>query len=229
MMDIELAYSDPSTNYAANTLSKSGINIQDKFPTDLVSIEEQVLKINGQIMGKIIPIGQQNIRLEVSLSDEGYSLLELMSHPMEIQVEYRIEGHLHPLSQTVTIEINPRLLAQLDMKNLLQSFSVLENTSMQDVIKLSSQIDPLREDEGVLNRVEVVLHFQFEDHSVFQGPFRLSSAGTLASGQVIKFLKYSDDFSINVSGQAIYEDGRRDIIDFETSDQIIVIDENKLK
>jgi hypothetical protein len=228
-LDVELSYNSKTNQYVSNTLSKSGIELQKRFPGELVSIEEQVLKINGQNVGRIIPIGNQNIRLEINLPDDGLSLMKLFAHAIEFKVEYMIQGQMVPLSQTLSLDINPSLIKQLDAQNIMNSFSVLENTSMLDVIKLSSQIDALRENEGILNRVEVMLEFNFENQTVFRGPFRLSSAGTLASGQAIQFLKYSEDFSVKVSGEAFYEDGKRDIMTFETKEQIIVIDENKLK
>ncbi len=227
-MEIALSYDQKKLGSVRTTLKKNGLALNEKFPTNLASIEEQPLKINGKTIGEIIPIGNQNVRFEIQLPDDGLSLLNLFLKPINFKIDYTINGY-QPHSQIIPLFIAPFLLEALDPDQILESFSVIENSSLTHVIKISSKLQQSLENEGALNYVEVLLEFNFQTKKVFRGPYRFSSFGTLASEVTIPFLKHSNDYSIKVKGLAYYENGKRNIVPFETKDEIIVLDEGIFK
>lgn len=224
-MEVALSYNQQELRKVSQILKKENLVLTEKFPENLASIEEQPLKINRQTVGKIIPIGNQNVRFEIQLPDNGLSLLNLFLKPINFKMDYTINGLQEVYSQTILLEIAPLLLESLDPDQVLESFSVIENTTLTDGIKISSKLDPLLENEGTLNYVEVSLEFIFQNKKVFRGPYRFSSYATLGSEITIPFLKYADEYSVKITGQALYENGKR-TIDFESTDEIIILDES---
>ena len=220
-MEVELTFDQQAFEKAKKTLKSYGLELEDKFPGHLASIEEQVLKMNGKTIGDIIPIGNQNVRFEIQLANDGLTLLQLFQNHIQFKVDYHINRQLKPYRQDIQLNIDPALLGNLDPQQPLESFSVIDHSTMTDIIKISSFLDGQLTDEEALNYVEISLEINFENNKVFHGPFRLSSAGTLASHKVIEFLKHSENYSVTVSGQAFYENGRREIETFKTTRQII--------
>jgi hypothetical protein len=225
-LDVSLKLDTEKINGVQEKLAAYNIELEQSFPKKYMTIDEQSISIKG-LSGRVIPVGHENIRIELMLPDDGLSLIKLFSGPILFNMNYTVQGKLAPFKQQVEIAIDPSLLNGIDQQAILNSFSAVENMSLIEVVKLSSLLDAARENEETLNRVDVSLEFQFENQTVFRGPIRLSSNGTLASDQVIEFLKYSDEYKIKVSGTAYYENGTREIKTFSTTDQIILIDESK--
>lgn len=226
--DVQLDLDNDEIEKAKESLTDYNVEFQTAFPTKFVDVQEQKISIKG-LPGKVIPVGYQSVRVELLLPDDGLSLIKLFTGPMLFDIDYSIQGKLTPFTQKMEMNIEPSLLAQIDRKAILNSFSVIENESLIEVVNITSLLDASQENEETLNRVDVALEFRFENQSVFRGPIRLSSNGTLAADQTIEFLKYSDDYEIKVSGTAYYENGSRTIKPFSTKDQFILIDESKFE
>ena len=122
--------------------------------------EEQAIKVKG-IAGTLIPLGQQNVRIEFDLQDENLSLIKLFTGPIEFNLDYTIQDKLNPLRQKMSLKIDQTILEQFDPKAVLESFSTMESTSLSDFVKVSSLLDASRTDEEALKRVDVTLEFQF--------------------------------------------------------------------
>jgi hypothetical protein len=227
-IDVALNFNEQKVSEAKDSLSGYGIKLNNKFPSDLVEIKEQGIKVKG-LAGNIIPLGQCNFRIEFSLPDENLSLLKLFTGPIEFNLDYSVDNKLKPQSQTLSLEVDQSILDQFNPQAVLESFSTIESNSISDFVKVSSLLDASRTKEEALNRVDVILEFQFQNQTIVHGPFRLSSHGTLASDQTVQFLKHSDEYQIKVTGKAYYENGTRDIKKFLTTDQIILITEDSLR
>ncbi|MFK7774342.1 MAG: hypothetical protein AB8F94_19495 [Saprospiraceae bacterium] len=224
-MEVALSFDQSALKKATQSLSENGLILEQKFPDSLVSISRQPLKINGETVGYIIPIGNQNVRFKVKLEEESLTLLQLFTGTINFKLDYYIKVHQQSYSQNIKLEINPLLIEDMTQGKILENFSVIEMSNMTDVVKVSSQLDPKLDNEGTLNFVEVMLEFNFQNETVFRGPYRFSSYSTLASELTIPFLKFSDNYSIKVKGFADYKNGRRDIKPFSENSNIIVIDE----
>jgi hypothetical protein len=230
-MEVALSFDKKALKKATKKLKKNGLSMEQGFPVGLASIDEQPLKINGKTVGKIIPIGNQNVRFEITLKDESLTLYELFTSAINFKIDYEIDGHQQPYSQHIDLEIKRSLLENITEGKILERFSVIDMSMMTDVVNISSQLDAglNNDNEGILNFVEITLEFNFENETVFHGPLHFSSYSTHASEMIINFLKYSDNYSVKVTGYADYDNGRRDIEPFTADNQFIILDENIFK
>ncbi|MGK0174138.1 MAG: hypothetical protein ACI9AT_000518 [Ulvibacter sp.] len=225
-MAVNLSYDQVALKKAGKMLNENGLVLQEKFPAHLAEIKEQKLKINGKTLGEIIPIGNQNVRFEIELTDDPLSLYQLFTGPIEFEITYSIKGALQPYSQIIKLDIDPSIIDKLNPDQIMESFSVIEKSSLTEKVMLSSQLDRTLPNYEALNYVEVTLEFNFENRTVSMGPYRLSSHSLEDSKEIVDFIKYSKDYTVKVSGQAVYENGKREIKPFLESSKILVLDES---
>ncbi|NER16551.1 hypothetical protein [Spongiivirga citrea] len=231
-LEVELGYDPKYLEEVNNVLSKKGLVLEKKIPNNLIYINDQSFKLNGENAGKIIPIGNSILRLKVLLQDEQLSLIKLFpkSNNIDFNLNYKIQESQQPKSQQLVLKVPESLLKDIDYENLIDKFNVIESNTITDNVRISSQLSPSLDNEGTLNYIEVSLQFIFDNKTVFRGPFRLSSYSTLASENNISFVKHSENYKIKVSGKAYYENGERDIVeDLVVDSKFITLEENIFK
>ncbi|MEP7257926.1 MAG: hypothetical protein ABI687_06055 [Flavitalea sp.] len=229
-IETELGYDTPQFSAAAAKLAGKGITLEKKLPQNIMIIDEQPLKINGKTIGRIIPVSNQIIRLDMDLVEGAKTIAELFPRfgRLVFNVDLKISRDQPPFSQPVSLLVDSALLQKLDYAQPLKSFNVIERAALTGNVKVSSNISAARTDEGTLNYIEIIMDFKFADKSVLYGPFRLSAYNTIASEMNIPFLKYSEEYSITVSGRAVYDNGEINVKPFETKTGVIVLDDAML-
>ncbi|PHN01582.1 hypothetical protein [Flavilitoribacter nigricans] len=228
-LNVSLDYNPEQIKQANRALRAYDTALNPKFPGDLAFIQEQPLKINGRTVGRIIPAGNQHIRLEIDLPDDGLALRRLFMPSFNFDLDYTIRESNTLYSQTLAVAIDRELTDAFDNARPLASFNVIEQNKLTEKVVLASMLRPSQEDQDALKYIEVTLAFHFGEQTVFKGPYLLSHyALTIGSEIEIPFVKYSENYQVEVKGKAFYENGEQEIKPFETNDQIIVIDENRL-
>ena len=229
-IETELGYDQTQFDAAAAKLAGKGITLERKLPQNIMVIDEQPLKINGKTIGRIIPVSNQIIRLEMDLVEGAKTITELF--PKMGRLVFNVDlkpGRDQPsVSQPVSLWVDSTLLNKLDYTQPLKSFNIIERSALTGNAKISSNISAARTEEGTLNYIEVVLDFKFTDRSVLYGPFRLSAYNTIASEMNVPFLKYSEDYSVTVLGRAVYDNGEINVKPFVTKTGVIVLDDAML-
>ncbi len=231
-IEVTLGYDETKFEEANKLLLKKGLSLEKNPPRSVSLFENQVLKMNNQVIGQIIPINGEILRLEIELPDQELSLIKLFpqNNTNTFDLNSKINLGLNEFNQKITFHVPIELLNAADYEHLIKKFNIVESNTLTDHVKISSQLSPSLNNEGALQYVEVSLKFSFDDKVVFKGPFRLSSYSTLSSEKNISFLKYSENYQINVTGTAYYEDGHRDINnDFSADVKFIVLEEGMFK
>ena len=214
-LETRLGYDKKLFNKARRELLKKKL-VLEKSPSEaILYIDEQPLRINGKVIGRIVPISNQILRLKIDLPDEDLSLLELFpeSNNITFDVTFKAYNRQKEYMQKIALKLPKKLMKNIDYTSLIDKFNKVESNTITDLIKISSQLKTSLPDEGPLKYCEIKLEFLFENNVMHKGPFSLSATGTLASEMEIEFVKYSENYSIKVSGTAFYEDGKRDIKD----------------
>ena len=224
-LEAKLDYKEDNFNKASKVLHEAGLVLTEGFPYKLAFVEPQPLKINGRTRGKIIPIGQQIVRLEINLSEGTKTLAELFLKPLYFSLDYTFNETKNTSAQILSLNIDSELLKGFSFEEPQKSFTIIENTSFTDAVRVSSKLSANLPDEGTLNYVEVLLEFDFQNKKTFHGPYRLSSYGTLSSELTVPFFKHAEGYTVCVNGLAYYENGIRKIKTFKTTAQIILLDE----
>lgn len=229
-LDADLEYDTLLLQKVRAALQPKNIQLEHQLPADLFSIKEQPLKIRGKTVGSIIPVSNRTVRLEINLAEEGKSIIELFPKigrtTFKIDFDFFTDTGAIPFTQEVSLQVDRLLLDQLDYSQPLKSFEILENTGLTENVELISNLDASLPNEGVLYWIEVLLEIQDAGEVVLRGPYRLSAYNTLAARMTIPVLKKSQAMQIVVSGRAMYENGERNIVPFETKDMIIQMSEN---
>lgn len=230
VLETALTYNAQAFEAVANKLSGKGITLEKKLSQQALSIEEQPLKINGKTLGRIVPVSNEILRLELNLPEGAKTIAEIFPKVgnTSFTIDFKVLPNQPPISQTLTLQVDSASLARLDYTEPLKSFQVVERTELTDNLKISSNVSASRPNEGALNYLEVLLDVKFPDRSSLYGPYRLSAYNTISSEIIVPFLKYSNDYTVTVSGRAIYDDGEIDIKPFETHTGIIVLDDAML-
>lgn len=226
-VETALGYDETQFAAAAAKLAGKGVTVQKKLLQNIITLDEQPLKINGKTIGRIIPVGNQIIRLEMNLVEGAKTIAELFpkaGHPV-FNLDYKIGGEGELVSQPVSFVVDSSLLARLDYTQPLKSFNVLERTALTGNLKISSAISAARVKEGALNYLEIILEIKFTDRSVLYGPYRLSGYNTLASELTVPFLVHTDKYRIVISGRAVYDNGEINIKPFESKTVVIVLED----
>ncbi|MBC8754062.1 hypothetical protein H2O64_05230 [Kordia sp. YSTF-M3] len=235
-IESKLGYNSEKFTAAGQVLHTKGLVLEKNPPKALLEINAQPLKANGKTIGRIIPIGNQILRFEFDLVEENLSLLKLfLANDNTFNLDYKTGQGQKEDNQEITLEIPESILKQLDYTDLINEFNVVEsNTStLIDAIKITSNLSPVLKDtgEGTLKYIEISLEFLFEDKTVFRGPKRFSSHSVKGSEDEVNFMKYSDNYTIKVTGTAYYEFGHRDIIKDNsfTNTKFITLQESMFK
>nr|WP_299344190.1 hypothetical protein [Allomuricauda sp.] len=214
------------------TLIKKGVHLEEWPPNSLMRIEQQPLLINGKTIGKVIPINNQILRLEISIPDNTMAINELF--PKNTRSSFELVCTIDPgqkkFRETIAIELPKNLLDRLRPDQVTKMFNIVESNTLADRVKVSSHLLPMSEDMGALDYIQIVLVFSFDNQKkVFRGPFNLSSNSTFASELEIPFIKHSENYQVSVSGKAFYEFGERKIKeDFIPSSKFIQLEEGIL-
>lgn len=227
-IDVSLEYDKEKLDAANAQLKDYGVVIQERVPKSILSIEEQPLKINGRHMGRIVPLSGKMLRLEIDIDEGAKTFADLFPKAggISFKVDFTMNGMVELQTEELLLQVDSSLLAQIDYNKPLESFNVIENTELTETVKVVSSLDAAREQEEALHHVDVILEFQFDDRKVNRGPYRLSSYNTLASELTIPFLKFSNDYTITISGTAFYANGYRTITPFSVDrGKIIVLEE----
>jgi hypothetical protein len=216
-MEVKLGYKKVQFDQANQVLKQQGFILESNFPKELVFIDGQPLQLNGEVTGKIIPIDSDLLKLEIELQEDNLSLIELIAHnDVSFYVNYKHYDLRKDERQKMLFEVPDEIRKQIDYEKMINEFNVIETNTLTDIIKITSNLSSdLGEDaEGKLNYIEVSLEFLFENGKrVFRGPFKMSSASVLGSEKSELFTKYSENYSIKVTGKAHYENGEREIKD----------------
>ena len=233
-IETRLGYDAIKFAMAKQALKKKGMILENNPPKTVMSISEQPLKAEGSTIGSILPISNQILRFEIDLPDENLSLLELFLQTNNtFDLYYKENQGQNEAGQKITIEIPEEISKQLDLTDLLNEFSIIEINALTvtDAILITSNLWPVLEDtgEGTLDYIEISLEFLFDDKTVFYQPERFSSYSVNGSKKVLEFVKYSDNYTIKVTGIAYYEFGERTIIKdniFTNNNENIILQES---
>ena len=216
-MGVKLGYQKELLAKANEELNKYGFTLEKSIPKKTLFIDEQPLQIRGQTTGKIIPIDSDILELKLELQDEGLSLIKLLAkNDVSFNLNFKAYDSRNEFPQNTLFEVSDDIIKQIDYENMIGEFNVIQTNSITDWIKITSNLSSdLGEDaEGKLNYIEVSLEIHFDNEKVsFWGPYPMSSASVLGSEKSIPFVKYSDNYSIKVTGKAYYENGVREIKD----------------
>lgn len=226
-VETELGYQQDHLDAVKKELGQKSVVLSENLPQDLIAIQEQPLKISGKTVGKIIPVSNRILRLEIDLLEEAKSIATLFPKvgTVGFKIDYTIDGNTK--SQEIHLSVDKSLLDKLNYGEPLVSFAVVDDSPLSAAVRVSSHFDAAQPDEGRLDYLEVLLEFQFGNGmATLRGPYRLSAYNTLAADVIVPFLKQSSDYKIIVSGRALYENGERNFQPFETKDQIIGLDES---
>lgn len=231
-LEVILGYDDNKFAQADQLLKEKGLSLEKNPPRSLLFFENQTLKVNGKILGEMIPISNQIFHLEITLPDEQLSLIKLFpqNNSTTFDLIGKMDTSIQEFNQKVALHVPNELLKSLDYEHIIKKFNVIESNALTDHVKISSQLSPVLEDEGALQFIEVSLKFSFDDRDVYKGPFRLSSYSTLSSEKYVSFIKYSENYKIGITGTAYYEDEHWDIKNEHVVDsKFIVLEENMFK
>ncbi len=231
-LDVALGHDTLLFEQAKEALGKINVKLQARISKRVLRIPRQSLKINGRSVGEIIPIDNQLLRLEIDLTEDGKSILEVFPKVggVPFQIAMEVPGLPERIVQNINLIAPKELLARLDYKNPLVSFNVIEETNLTETVNISNKLNNESNDhEGTLNYVEVLLEFNFPNKTVVHGPFRLSPTNSFASEREIPFVKHHQKYRIVVSGRAVYENGWRDCVPFTSDKKIIMLEDNMLK
>lgn len=211
-LETELTYNSDLFKISVEELNKKGLKLESKPPKEVLFIDEQPLKVLGKTIGKIIPISNRLLRLEIDLPDDGMSLLKFFppSNDLVFNLNFKTHDTQKTFKQELSLKVPEGLLKESDFGHLIKKFNIVEINKLTDHVTVTSHLEPIKP-EGVFNYCKIWLEFQFDDKKVFVGPNSFSAEDTLASNLIIPFMKYSENYSIKVSGTAFYEDGQRDI------------------
>ncbi|AUC81023.1 hypothetical protein [Lacinutrix sp. Bg11-31] len=217
-------------------LNAKGVILESNTPKTVIKFEEQPLKSSGKTIGKITPISNQILRFEIDLQEENLDLIKLFLQTNNtFNLDYKVFQGQKEGSQKISLKIPENILKQLDFTDLQKEFNTIEsNTStIIDAIKITSNLSPVLEStgEGTLEYIEISLAFLFQDKTVFRGPKRFSSHSVNGSEEEIYFMKYSEDYTIKITGTAYYEFGQRDIVNNNsfTNTKYITLQESMFK
>jgi hypothetical protein len=236
-INAELAQKPEELKRLRSELSKKGIKLESNIPSTLLKIEEQALKINGKTLGKIYPVSNNLIKLEIDLVQEAKTIIDLF--PKNTMVSFPLEStFVDDGSKSVSIiqlSLSPILLRKLNYEDPIKSFDVYENSSLTHQIQLVNNLFSTdkntanAESYGALNYLEVMVEISFSNKSVIRGPYKLSAYNTQAASTLVPFLKEEPNYTLTVSGRALYESGIREIVPFSINSDIVGIDESMLK
>jgi hypothetical protein len=234
MLDLELTHQPELFRAAEAELKKKGITLQNTIPARLLMIEEQALKIRGKTVGRVYPVSNNLIKLEINVAEESKTLIELFPKvgTTNFSLEYTFAADKSKFSHELPIVIDKSLLAKLDYSKPMASFDEYENSPLTKEVQLISNVFSTDKQEagyGALDRVEVMVEIGFSGSTTLRGPYNLSAYNTLASKVNVPFLVKENNYTLTVSGRVFYEDGIRDIVPFTTQSDIINIDETVLK
>lgn len=234
MLDLELGHKPEVFKVVEADLKKKGIELENSIPTKLLTIEAQPLKIRGKTMGRIYPVSNNLIKLEIDVSEESKTLIELFpkAGTTNFSLEYTFASDKSKFSNELPIAIDKSLLAKLDYSKPMLSFDEYENNALTKEIQILNNLFSTDKQEagyGALDRVEVMVEIGFSGGSTLRGPYNLSAYNTMASKVNVPFLIKENNYTLTISGRVFYEDGIRDIVPFTTNSDIINIDETVLK
>ena len=226
IMECKLLHNQKIFESAQKTLTLKGLKLESNPPKRIITIDEQPLKMRGKTLGKIIPVSNEIVRLEIDLPEEAKTLLELftLNALNTFKIDYLFNNEL--LTQEFTLDADKELLAKITKENVLESFETYSNQALLKEVKLLSNLDAQRPDEGALNYIETLLEFNFGSSTELKGPYRLSAYNTLAAERMVEFLKINTNYTLTVSGRAVYDNGTRDILPFTVEGDIISLDES---
>jgi hypothetical protein len=236
-MNVELSQKPEELKRLQAELAKKGIKLESTIPSTLLKIEEQALKINGKTLGKIYPVSNNLIKLEIDLVQDAKTIIDLF--PKNTKVSFPLEATFvddgsKNISQ-IQLNLKPVLLRKLNYEDPIKSFDVYENTALTHQIQLLNNLFSTdknitnAESYGALNYLEVMIEISFSTKSVIRGPYKLSAYNTQAASTMVPFLKEEPNYTLTVSGRALYESGIREIIPFTINSDIVGIDESMLK
>lgn len=236
-MNVELSQKPEELKRLQTDLARKGIKLESTIPSTLLKIEEQALKINGKTLGKIYPVNNNLVKLEIDLVQEAKTIVDLF--PKNTKVSFPLEATFvddgsKNISQ-IQLSLSQILLRKLNYEDPIKSFDVYENTSLTHQIQLVNNLFSTdknianAESYGALNYLEVMIEIGFSNKSVIKGPYKLSAYNTQAASTLVPFLKEEPNFTLTVSGRALYESGIREIIPFTINSDIVGIDESMLK
>lgn len=236
-INVELTQKPEELKRLQSELSKKGIKLESSIPSTLLKIEEQALKINGKTLGRIYPVSNNLIKLEIDLVQEAKTIVDLF--PKNTNVSFPLEAtFVDDGSKNVNqiqLSLSPVLLRKLNYEDPIKSFDIYENSSMTHQIQLVNNLFSTdknatnAESYGALNYLEVMVEIGFSNKSVIRGPYKLSAYNTQAASTMVPFLKEEPNFTLTVSGRALYESGIREIVPFSINSDIVGIDESMLK
>ncbi len=216
-MEVKLGYQKELLEKANEELNKYGFILEKSIPKKILFIDEQPLQIRGQKTGRIIPVDSDILMLKLELQDENLSLIKLLAkNDVSFNLNFKAYDSRYEYPQKALFEVSDDIIKQIDYKNMIGEFNVIETNTVTDLVKITSNLSSNlgAEKEGILNYIEVSLEFQFDNEKVvFRGPFKMSSASVLGSENSILFIKHSENYSIKVTGKAYYENGIREIKD----------------
>ena len=203
----------------------------------MLRIDEQALKINGKTIGKIYPVTNNIIKLEIDIIEDATTILNLFpkSQSVSFVVESTFVDDGSKSTSQVFLTLPPTLLKKLDYSDPIKSFDIYENSELTHQIQLVNNLFSMdknadnSESYGPLSYLEVMVEIGFSNQSVVRGPYKLSSYNTLSSNTLVPFLKREPNYTLTITGRAFYESGIRDIVPFSINSDIVSIDESMLK
>ncbi len=230
VVETQLNYDSNNFRTASNILAAKGVILEKNLPQNILRIEEQPLKINGKTIGRIVPVSNQILRLEMTVAEGARSFAEWFPKNglVPFGLDYKLGRDGTIINQQIMLRTDSSLLQKLDYTQPLKSFQVLERSTMTDNLKISSNVSATRPNEGALNYLEILAAFRFNDRSVLYGPYRMSAYNTLASELIIPFLKHADNYTVTISGRALYDNGEINIKPFESNSAIIALEDAQL-
>jgi hypothetical protein len=192
---------------------KYGLSLDSILPSQLNLLKPQVFKLKGKTFnGELIPISNNLAKVEALLPREAKTLIDLFpsNQSNKLSLDFSVDGEVLPKELALVL---PDSLS----KALVQSAYSLENFDVLmlsdpfvDHLKLISGFSPTYLIDNTLvplDFIELSVDFRFGDLIHKKGPFRFSFQNSIASEQLIHFVKIRPQCDIVVSGVASYGNG----------------------
>jgi len=202
-----------------------GYHLSREHPP-FIRVNQQTFKIqNSTVHGDLYPINNSLFCIEIKAKDVSKTLLAMFPRQgcSQFIMKFSIEGTEISFEKKIMLKMDQELLDKMTYSE--RDLDVWAYDPNQSVIKINSGVEAYQNEEKELKYVEIFLTISSSVGNFKRGPYHLSSYSTYGSEVSIPFLR-GDNYSVEISGRAVYKEGERTMKTFTSNDLSVYIDDS---